>query len=471
VLVDGEAIRSCVTPVGSVAGKEITTIEGLSQDGSHPLQKAWTEYDVPQCGYCHSGQILSAAALLAKNPAPSEREIDEAMWAPSAAAAPPAIRYASGASQMMAEEEEMNGILNIGGGILQGGLRQLVLAFSPPSPSAKPPHPAALTQRLPVDSKGWTILVNKSEMGQGVYTSLPMLIAEELEVDWAKIKVEAAPVDPAYNHTQWGPVQGTGGSTSVRSEWERLRKAGAAARVMLLQAAADTWKVDPAACRAEKSFVIHEPSRRRLSYGSLVGRASRLKPPQNISLKDPKDFKIIGQPVKRIDTAEKITGKAVFGIDVKLPGLLTAVVARSPVFGGKVKSFSDKPGRSGSKHHSHHLRGGNRGRRILGRHPGPRGFGNRMGGRPLSGLNTPALREEYAALAPETTGWLRRTRQPRRALEKALQEAGGRIRSPHLAHACMEFRTARSISRGDRCEIWTEPRCKPATGTPPASSV
>ena len=114
-----------------------------------------------------------------------------------------------------------------------------------------------------------TILVNKSEMGQGVYTSLPMLIAEELEADWTKIQVEPAPVDPAYNHTMFGPIMVTGGSTSIRSEWERLRKAGAAARMMLVTAAAGRWQVEPTTCMAEDGYIIHQDGARRLSYGKI----------------------------------------------------------------------------------------------------------------------------------------------------------------------------------------------------------
>jgi isoquinoline 1-oxidoreductase beta subunit len=190
------------------------------------------------------------------------------------------------------------------------------------------------------------ILVNKSEMGQGVYTSLPMLIAEELEVDWSKISIEAAPVSPEYYHTQWGPIQGTGGSTSVLSEWDRLRKAGASARVMLVQAAAEIWKTDPKNCRAERGSVLHRPTHRRLSYGELAEKAARMGPSQDVPLKQPKEFKVIGKPMKRLDTPEKTGGKAIFGIDVRVPDMLTAVIARPPVFGGKVKHFDAGKARS-----------------------------------------------------------------------------------------------------------------------------
>src|SRR5262249_26500900 len=144
-----------------------------------------------------------------------------------------------------------------------------------------------------------TVIVNHSEMGQGPYTSVPMLVAEELEADWSKVRFEAAPVDPAYNHSVYG-IQMTGGSSSTWSEWERVRKAGAAARMMLVAAAAQTWKVEPSECRAENGFVAHAATGRKLSYGQLAEAASRLKPPEKVTLKDPKDFKIVGKPTKRL---------------------------------------------------------------------------------------------------------------------------------------------------------------------------
>lgn len=361
----------------------------------------------------------------------------------------------------------MNGILNVSrrnfcrAGLLGGGL---LLAFSLPGrkafgQAASSGGSSSLSAFLRLDPKGAvTILVNKSEMGQGVYTSLPMLIAEELEVDWTQIKVEAAPVDPAFNHTQWGPVQGTGGSTSLRSEWERLRRVGAAARIMLVRAAAETWRVDPAACRAEKGFVIHEASKRRLSYANLVGMASRLKAPQDIPLKDPKEFKIIGQPVKRLDTPEKITGKAVFGFDVQFPGLLTAVVARPPVFGGKMKSFnSDKTKKIPGVKAIIPIASGVAVVAV--------GFWAATLGRealeieweegPLSGLNTPALREEYAALARKPGLVAAARGNPDEALEKASKRLEAEYEVPYLAHACMEPLNCTVDFRGDRCEIWT----------------
>lgn len=183
-----------------------------------------------------------------------------------------------------------------------------------------------------------TILIDKSEMGQGVVTSLSMLLAEELECDWKKVKTDFAPAAPAYFNPLFG-LQGTGGSTSVRASWGPLTKAGAAAREMLLAAASSKWYVEPSTCRAENGAIVHAASGKRLSYGELAEEAAKLPVPANPTLKESKDYKYIGKPIKRLDTPAKTTGAAGFGIDVRLPGLQHAVVARCPVFGGKVKAF------------------------------------------------------------------------------------------------------------------------------------
>jgi len=202
--------------------------------------------------------------------------------------------------------------------------------------TADPFTPNAWIRINPDDSV--LIVVDRSEMGQGVTTSLPMLLAEELEADWAKIKIEFAPADKAYINPMFG-MQGTGGSTSVRAAYTPLRKAGAAAREMLVTAAAETWGVDKSQCRAEGGAVIHTPSKRRLTYGKLAAKAATVPLPHDVPLKEPKDWKILGTRVRRLDTPPKVDGSAQFGIDVKVPGMLVAVIARSPVFGGKVASF------------------------------------------------------------------------------------------------------------------------------------
>src|SRR5947199_8257794 len=186
-----------------------------------------------------------------------------------------------------------------------------------------------------------TLIMHKVEMGQGTYTSMPMLLAEELEVDLSQVQLEHAPPDDArYAEPLFG-VQETGGSTSVRGNWEPLRRAGATARTMLVSAAAQTWKVEPSSCRAANGVVMHGPTGRSLTDGALVDRGALLPVPSGVALKDPQDFKLIGTPVKRLDTPDKVDGTAQFGIDVRLPGMKFAAVAACPVFGRKVASVDD----------------------------------------------------------------------------------------------------------------------------------
>lgn len=187
------------------------------------------------------------------------------------------------------------------------------------------------------DDNTITLLSARSEMGQGVYTSMPMLIAEELNVDIRKIKVEIAPVAPVYVNALLGG-QLTGGSTSVREGWEKLRIAGAQVRMMLVAAAAEQWKLDPAKLTAADGKVTG-PGGKSATYGQLAAAASKLPVPEKVTLKDPKDFKIVGKPTKRLDTAGKVNGTAEYGIDVKLPGMVYASLEQSPVIGGKVASF------------------------------------------------------------------------------------------------------------------------------------
>ena len=180
-----------------------------------------------------------------------------------------------------------------------------------------------------------TLTVDKSEMGQGSQTGLAMILAEELEADWSQVRLGPVPENPAG----WSRRMSTGGSTAIRTSWEPLRKAGAAAREMLIDAAASTWKVDRASCRAERGAVVHAPSKRRLTYGKLVAQTAQLPVPKDPPLKDPKDFRLLGTRLPRLDTPAKVDGSAVFGIDVKAPGMLVASIERCPVFGGTLKSF------------------------------------------------------------------------------------------------------------------------------------
>jgi CO/xanthine dehydrogenase Mo-binding subunit len=186
-----------------------------------------------------------------------------------------------------------------------------------------------------------TLIMNQVEMGQGMFTSMPMLIAEELEVGLDQVALEHAPPDDKLYGNPLVGFQMTGASSSVRMMFQPLRRAGATARTMLVAAAAQSWGVDPGSCRAEKGVVIHVPTGRTLAYGALADKAAKLPVPQQVTLKDPKDFRLIGTPAKRLDTPDKVNGKAQYGIDVRLPGMKIATVAASPVVGGKVAGLDE----------------------------------------------------------------------------------------------------------------------------------
>src|SRR5438445_5276225 len=169
-------------------------------------------------------------------------------------------------------------------------------------------------------------------MGQGTNTSISMLIAEELEVALSQVRLEHAPPnEKLYGNPLLGGLQATGNSNAVRAAWQPLRQAGATARVMLIAAAAKRWKVDPASCHAEHGEVVHQASARRIKYGALAGDAAQLPVPEKVALKRPEDFKLIGTPAKRLDTPGKVNGTAVYGIDVRPPGVKIATLAQSPV--------------------------------------------------------------------------------------------------------------------------------------------
>src|ERR1700720_1652113 len=179
------------------------------------------------------------------------------------------------------------------------------------------------------------------EMGQGTYTSIPMLIAEELEVDLKQVRLEHAPPNEKLYANPLLGVQATGNSNAIRGAWQPLRQAGATARVMLVSAAAKRWNVDLASCRAQSGEVRHVPSGKRLKYGELAADAARMPVPESVTLKRPEDFKLIGPPAKRLDTPAKVNGTTVYGIDARPPGVKFATLVQSPVFGGRVKSVDD----------------------------------------------------------------------------------------------------------------------------------
>ncbi|HEV2442641.1 MAG TPA: xanthine dehydrogenase family protein molybdopterin-binding subunit [Steroidobacteraceae bacterium] len=220
------------------------------------------------------------------------------------------------------------------------GAGAFVFAFHVPIGSASAraaSEPFAPNAFIRIDRTGKvTLIMPQVEMGQGIYTAHAMMLADELDAAWDSVSVQAAPPDTALYANPMLTVQATGNSNSVRAFWLPLRRAAAASRAMLVAAAAHRWRADPASCTAENGVVIHRPSGRRLPYGALVDAVSRETPPQNPPLKTPAEFKLIGRPIKRLDTPDKANGKAQFGIDIMPPGVIFATLAACPVFGGKV---------------------------------------------------------------------------------------------------------------------------------------
>ena len=297
-----------------------------------------------------------------------------------------------------------------------------------------------------------TLFIHKAEMGQGTVTSLSMLLAEELECDWKKIRTEFPGVDREY-----GANQGVVGSASIRSSWESLRRAGASAREMLIGAAAQQWGVDRSVCRAENNTVVNTASNARLAYGSLAVEASKLPVPANVTLKDPKQFHLIGKPTKRLDTPDKVNGRATFGIDVRLPGMQYAVMARCPVFGGKVASFDATKAKAvpGVTNVVHVPRGvavvadntwsAMQGRRVL---------EVQWTEGPVASVNSAGITKSFAEAMDQPGAVARKEGDAATALAGAATKIEAVYEVPYLAHAPMEPLNCVADVRSNSCEVW-----------------
>lgn len=301
-----------------------------------------------------------------------------------------------------------------------------------------------------------TVIVDKSEMGQGVLTSLPQMIMEELDGDWSTVRIEQAPVGPEYVNLAYG-IQATGGSSSVRSSMQALREAGAKARAMLVSAAAEEWGVEQSACHTENGYVIETTGRRRKSYGDLAEAAAAMPVPETVSLKDPKDFKLIGKPIKRLDLAGKVTGRAGFGIDVQEPGMLVAVVARCPTFGGSVKAYEDQaaiavPG-------VRHVVQIDSGIAVV-----ADGYWPAMQGRQaleitwdrgaMAGVSSESIAAIFASLAGRSGVVARDDGDAKGALSRAARRIEAEYEVPYLAHATMEPMNCAASVTADQCTVW-----------------
>ena len=302
--------------------------------------------------------------------------------------------------------------------------------------------------RITPDNKV-TIVVARSEMGQGVRTALPMILAEELEADWKQIQIEQAGASTLFGD------QTTGGSASIRTTWDPMRKAGAIAREMLISAAALTWGVPRSACTAENGHIKHAASKRSLSYGDLVGKAATLPIPSDVPLKQSKDYKIVGQRLARLDSPAKVTGEAGFGIDLRIPGMKYAVLSRCPVVGGKVSNFDDKEskkiagvsyvGKTGDSAVAvvaDSVWGAMEGRRLL----------NVLWDEgPNRDLNTAAVAASLKQTASKKGANLYSAGEPAKVSGRHMS---AEYSLPFMAHAPMEPGNCTAHFQGTQCELW-----------------
>ena len=348
--------------------------------------------------------------------------------------------------------------------ILRGGVAGLIIAFtwSPrggaraaDAPARKPVDPNAFVRIAPDNTV--TVIVKHLEMGQGVYTGLPTIVAEELDADWSQMRAESAPANTAlYANLAFG-MHGTGGSTAVANSFDQLRQAGAMARAMLVQAAAQTWKVPTADITVSKGIVTHAASKRTATFGQLAVAAAKVKPPTEVKLKDIKDFTLIGTELPRLDNVGKTTGAAVYGLDIVRPGMVYAAVLHSPRFGGTVKTVD------------HEVASGMKGVKTVLTIPTgvavvADSFWTAKKARDSLQVTwddskaekrgTAQLLAEYKALAAKPGESARHDGDAPAALAKAKQVIHGEFEFPYLAHAPMEPLDCVAEVTDAGCDIW-----------------
>jgi isoquinoline 1-oxidoreductase beta subunit len=442
VLVQGEPRHSCTLPVSAAARKTVVTVEALAREPQRPLVQAWIAEQVPQCGYCQPAQLLAASWLLERHPQPSDAQIDDVMsHVLCRCGTYPRIRRAihRAAAWHAAEPAQRSDAL---GALPAGGASRGVM----------------LNRWLRINPDGTaTLIVDRSEMGQGTITGLAMIAAEELEMPLERMRIEFAPADPKYANPLIGE-QMTGGSTSIRAAWDGLRRASAAARERLVAVAAERWGAKRSDCRAEAGEVVHARSGQRAAYAALAGAALAKRAPRALRLKRPGQFRLIGRPVPRLELPDLALGRALFAMDVTRPGPLCAVLARCPSFGGRVASVDTS-----------------RARRV----PGVVDVREADGAVAVVAEQVPAALAGREALSIEwdlsractlgsaairkrlVAALTRRGRKVRergdveRALRAAKRVVEARYETPYLAHATMEPMNCLAEVTDETCDIWT----------------
>lgn len=437
VLLDGIPNHACMVPLGAVGTRQVTTIEGLPED--HPVIRAWIAEQTPQCGYCQPAQTLAAAALLERTSNPTDTEIDAAL----------------------------SGVLCRCGSYQR--IRRAIHAAAQADLAQAPSDLPALLDVLPEDAgvalNEWiwinrdnvvTLMINHSEMGQGALTGLAVLFAEELDVALDQVRTVFAPVDRRYENGLWGG-QFTGGSSSIRGEWTRLRRVAAKTRARLAAAAAQRWDVEAQDCRTEHGQVLHMGTGQRLTYGELAEGAAQLKPPRSAALKATSDFHLIGRSLPRLDIPAMVLGRTRYGIDVAVPGMRVAAVARCPVFGGRPKGLDAEaalaipgvrevlPIASGIAVVAEDFWSALRGREALqidwalGRN---------------AQLTSARIEQQLLRATRQSGELIERRGDAKRALERAPRIIEAVYHTPYLAHATLEPMNCVAHVGKDACDLW-----------------
>jgi isoquinoline 1-oxidoreductase subunit beta len=436
---DGEAVTSCNHPVEEFAGKQITTIEGIAVQPGDPVIRAWLIEQVPQCGYCQPGMVVAAHALLAHDPQPSDAAIDAAMsHVLCRCGTYPRVRRA----------------------IHRAACRDWANAPFPDEALAAPRRPPAdvivFNPWVNIARDGTVIvIIGQSEMGQGITTALAMLVAEELDVPLSRVVTKFGPADHVYDN----PIlhmQMTVGSLSIKTNWERVRRAGAEVRERLISAAAASWQVPREQCHAEAGEIVHKPTARRLRYGELAAAATALPAPKNPSLKSFDAFTLLGRPTARLDIPDHAAGRTVFGIDVTVPGVLAATMLMPPIVGGRLDHVDDTKAKSipgvqdvvripsGLAVIADDFASAFRGRDSL--------VASWTGG--LQGLSSTQISSRFRQAAARPGKELQSRGDALHALEGAARVIEAEYETPYLAHATMEPMNCTARIANGRCEIW-----------------
>jgi isoquinoline 1-oxidoreductase subunit beta len=334
------------------------------------------------------------------------------------------------------------------------GAGGLLLAVALPAQRRGAPSPVKPNAYIHIGADDVvTFIIPKGEMGQGTVTSLAMILADELDCDWKKVRTEFAPVDPGF----YGPMQGVFGSTSIRTMWNPLRKAGATAREMLIQAAAQRWNVDKTQIRTEQGFVLGPSPNMRLSYGALAEAAVQLPVPEGVAVKDRSKYTLIGTSAKRLDTRGKVSGATQFGIDAHVPGMVYAVLVRCPVFAGKAASFDATKAKavpgvksvleisSGVAILADNTWSAMQGRRAL---------DVKWDEGPNAQLNSAGIRAKMITLSEQPGAVAKSEGDAAGTIAGAAKKLEAIYEAPYLAHACMEPLNCTAVVRADGCEIW-----------------